>query len=129
MFKHKARNTFYWITWEVNSLLMKSGQFMSYYKRKNFIKKFHKNCDMKSSSRSFCAWKKFRISSTGKRNFWSKPLTLDMYKENYQNLSKLAHITACSLVVNDLRSETKGSRFESSCVQRWALCGNSPANL
>ena len=26
-----------------------------------------------------------------KRNFWSKLLTLDMYKQNYQNLSKLAH--------------------------------------
>ena len=32
--KHKTRNTFHWITWEVNSLLMKFGQFMWYYKRK-----------------------------------------------------------------------------------------------
>ena len=26
--KHETRNTFYWITWEVNSLVMKFGQFM-----------------------------------------------------------------------------------------------------
>ena len=36
-----------------------------------------------------------------------------------------------SLVVSDLRSETKGSRFESaaSYVQRWALCSNCVANV
>ena len=32
---------------------MKFGQFMSYYKRKNFIKNFYKNCDLKTSSRPF----------------------------------------------------------------------------
>ena len=32
---------------------MKLGQFMSYYKRKNFIKTFYKNCDLKTSSRAF----------------------------------------------------------------------------
>ena len=36
--KHETRNTFYWITWEVNSLLMKFGQFMSFYKRKKYQK-------------------------------------------------------------------------------------------
>ena len=34
MSKHKTRNTFYWITWKVNSLIMKYGQFISYYKRR-----------------------------------------------------------------------------------------------
>ena len=34
MSKHKTRNTFYWITWKVNCLLMKYGQFISYYKRR-----------------------------------------------------------------------------------------------
>ena len=32
--KHKSRNTFYGITWEVIIVLIKLGQFMSYYKRK-----------------------------------------------------------------------------------------------
>ena len=32
---------------------MKFGQFMSYYKRKNIIKKFYKNCGLKTSSRPF----------------------------------------------------------------------------
>ena len=36
---------------------MKFGQFMSYYKRKKFIKKFYKNCDPKTSSRPFCVCK------------------------------------------------------------------------
>ena len=40
--KHKTRNTFYWITLEVNTALMKVGQFMPYYKRK------------KISTRPFC---------------------------------------------------------------------------
>ena len=33
---------------------MKFGQPMSYYKRKNSIKKFNKNCEMETSSRPFC---------------------------------------------------------------------------
>ena len=32
---------------------MKFGQFMSYYKRKNFIKKLYQNCGLKTSSRPF----------------------------------------------------------------------------
>ena len=36
-----------------HSLLMKFGQFMSYEKRKNFIKKFYQNCGLKTSSRPF----------------------------------------------------------------------------
>ena len=44
MRRHKTRNKFYCITWEVNvynqSLLMKFGQFMPYYllKEKNYQK-------------------------------------------------------------------------------------------
>ena len=53
MTKHKARNTFYWITWKVNSLLMKYGQFISYYKRRYLIKKLCKNSVLKTSFRAF----------------------------------------------------------------------------
>ena len=56
--KHKTRNTFYWIMWKVNSLLMKYGQFISYYKRRYLIKKLYKNCVLKTSSRPFCVPKK-----------------------------------------------------------------------
>ena len=42
---NKERNTFYWTICEVSSLLMKFGQFISYYKRQNFVKKINKNCD------------------------------------------------------------------------------------
>ena len=75
--KHKTRNTFHWKTWEY-SLLMKFGQFMSYYKRKNFIKKFYKKRRLKTSSRSFCVCEEWSITSIGKWNCWSKLLILDM---------------------------------------------------
>ena len=39
---------------------MKFGQFVPYYKRKNFIEKFYKNCDLKTSSRPFCIPKELR---------------------------------------------------------------------
>ena len=38
-------------------LLMKFGQFMSYYKRKNFIKNLYKKYGLKTSSRPFCVCK------------------------------------------------------------------------
>ena len=37
---------------------------MSYYKRKNYIKKFHKNCDLKNS-RPICVYKEFSATSIG----------------------------------------------------------------
>ena len=37
------------------SLLMKFGRFIPYYIRKKNIKKFYKNCNLKTSSRSFCS--------------------------------------------------------------------------
>ena len=36
-----------------NSLVIEFGQFMPYYKRKTFIKKLHKKCDLETSSRFF----------------------------------------------------------------------------
>ena len=49
-----------------HSLFMKFDQFMSYYKRKNFIKKFPKNCGLKTSSRPFCVCKELSTTSIGK---------------------------------------------------------------
>ena len=37
--EHKTKNTFYRIMSKVNSLLMKYGQLISYYKRRYVIKK------------------------------------------------------------------------------------------
>ena len=58
--KQKTRNTFYWITWEVNT-----AQLMLYYKRKNY-QNFCKNCDLKTSSRPFCVCKKSYTTAIGK---------------------------------------------------------------
>ena len=61
-----------------HSVLMKFGQFMSHYKRKNFIKKFSRSCSQKTSSRPFYVCKELSTASIGKWNFWSKLLILDM---------------------------------------------------
>ena len=49
-----------------HSLLVKFGQFMSHYKRKNFTKKFCKNCRLETSSRPFCVSKELSTVSIGK---------------------------------------------------------------
>ena len=50
-------------------LLMKLGQIISYYKRKNFIKIFYKNCDLETSSRPICVCKELNTTSIGKQIF------------------------------------------------------------
>ena len=88
--KHKTRNK--------HSLVMKFGQFMSYCKRKNFIKKYYKNYGLKTNSRPVCIYRKLSATSFGKWNFWSKLLILDMLSESCQNLSK----SVCWLPPNHL---------------------------
>ena len=77
MHKHKTTNTFHRITWDVDTdmyWLMKFGQFMSYYKRKNLIRKFYKKFGLKTSSRSFCVCKELSTIFIKKWKFWSKLL-------------------------------------------------------
>ena len=62
-----------------HSLLMKFGQCMSYPKRNNFIRKLCKNRGLKTSSKPFCVCKELCTISSGKWNFWSNLLILDMY--------------------------------------------------
>ena len=61
-----------------HNLFIKFDQFMSYYKRKQFIKKFYKNCVLKTSSRPFHVCKELSTISIGKWNSWSKLLILDI---------------------------------------------------
>ena len=82
--KHKTRNTFYWIIWEVNTICL-------CHITEDFIKKFCKNCDLKTSSRPFCVWKEWSTTSTTKWNFCSKLCIRYKYQQNYQNLSISAH--------------------------------------
>ena len=77
MLKHKTRNTFYWITCEVNTVCLCHtvyDQFISCYKRKSFIKKFYKNWDLKTSSRRLFVSKELSATSFEKLNFWKKLL-------------------------------------------------------
>ena len=63
----------------------------SNYKRKNFTKKFYKNCDLKTGSRPFCVGKELTTASIVKRNFWNKlPRYYQNYLQNYPDLSKSA---------------------------------------
>ena len=52
-----------------HSLLMKFGQCMPYYIRKNFIKKLYQNCSLTTSSRPFFVCKELSTTSIGKLNF------------------------------------------------------------
>ena len=52
-----------------HGLSMKFGQFMSYSKRNNLIKKFYKKCGLKTSSKSFCVCKELTTTSIGELNF------------------------------------------------------------
>ena len=73
--KHKIRNTFHWINFPISictcthNLLMIFGQFISHYKSKNLIKKFWKNCSLKTSSRPFSVYKELSTTSIRKWNF------------------------------------------------------------
>ena len=49
-----------------HSLLIKFGQFVSYYKRKKIIKKFHQNFELETSPRPFCVYKELSATSIGK---------------------------------------------------------------
>ena len=75
--KYKTRNTFYWMTWEVN-IICKFVSLFHIRKEKNIIKKFCKNCDLKTSPRPFCVSRELGITSIRKWYFWSKLFTLDM---------------------------------------------------
>ena len=52
-----------------HNLLMKFGQFMSYYKRKKNIRKFYENCSLKTSPRPFFVCKELGITSTENETF------------------------------------------------------------
>ena len=61
--KHKT-NKFHRITWEENILLVKFGQFMSYYTRRKFYQKILQK--MRHESKVFCVCKELSIISIGK---------------------------------------------------------------
>ena len=83
--KHKTRNGFYWIAWESKySLLIKFGQFMWYYKRKSFLKKFYKNCNLETISRPSCVCKKIKHNLCCKMRFLKQRTYIRYVIVNYQ---------------------------------------------
>ena len=64
MSKHKTRNIFYWIIWEVSTVCYWDLAILCHITiGKNFIKKFFKNYDLKTSSRLFCVCKELSTTS------------------------------------------------------------------
>ena len=61
-----------------HGLIMKFGQFMSYYKRKISSKNSIKTVVWKIVPGPFCIYRELSTNSFGKWNFWSKLLILDM---------------------------------------------------
>ena len=68
---------------------MKFGQFVSYYKRKNCIKKIYKNFGLKTSSRSF--W----VANNEHNFYWEMKLLKQAIYNRYvvANLSKFVQIS------------------------------------
>ena len=85
--QHKTRNTFYWITCEVNTSVNEICPVYAHIRKEKIL---WKN-SAKASSRSFRVCKKLTTTSVGKWNLWSNLLILSMYYPNYQNLAKSAY--------------------------------------
>ena len=90
--KHKTRNNFYWITWEVNSVCQWNLASLCHMtKEKKITKTFANTATWKLVPDSFVLAKnKHKIY--WKMNFWSELFILDMLSQNYQNMSKSACI-------------------------------------
>ena len=77
---HETRNTFYWTTWEVNTISWWNlASLWHITKEKNSSKNstITGKLDVKTRSRFFCAYKESNTTSIVKWNFWSKLLMLD----------------------------------------------------
>ena len=61
---HKTKNILLNNLGSKNHVKMKFGQLISYYKRKYFFKKLYKNCNLKTSSWSFCVCKELSTNET-----------------------------------------------------------------
>ena len=66
---------------------------LSHYKRKHFIKKFCKNCRLKTSSRPFCVCKELSTTSIGKWNL--KKATYIRYV-----IAKLSKFSQVSIMIS-----------------------------
>ena len=86
LFRHNQSKA----VWILHNLLFNLWPIYVVLQKKKIIKKFGQHCYLKTSSRRFCVCKELGTTSTGKWNFWSKLLILDMSTQSYQILSKSA---------------------------------------
>ena len=61
--KNKTRNTFHWRTWRVTTVCWWNLVSLKKQLSKNFIKEFHKNSSLKTSSIPFCICKELSTNS------------------------------------------------------------------
>ena len=77
--KHKTRNTFHWITWEVTTAFWWNLASLCHTtKEKIYSKSFTKTAAWKLVPGPFCVCKELSTTSVGKWNFGSNLLVLDM---------------------------------------------------
>ena len=103
------------------------AQYAIYIYNKNisiqiFVRGIQSFCRLSNSPSVQVIYKYCRAKNPCRR-FWGDTPTSKNFSCSYER--------ARSLVVSDLRWETKGSRFESGCyyVRRWTLCSNRQANV
>ena len=60
--RHETQNTYYWITWEVNTVWWWNlASSCNITKKKIFIKKYYKKCGLETSSRPFPIFKESSV--------------------------------------------------------------------
>ena len=90
--KIKKRITFYWITWKVNTVCWWNlASLCHIIQGKKIWKNSTKTVTLKRALGPFLFAENLSTTSVGKWNFWNKLLKLNMYQQNYQNLSQLAY--------------------------------------
>ena len=69
---------------------MKFGQFMSYSKKNNFIKKFYKKCILETSSKPFCVRKELTTTSVSSQSTLILQEVFRDYQINLENTANLS---------------------------------------
>ena len=83
--KYKTRYTFYWITLKLNTVCWRNlSNLCHIIQEKKLWKNSTKAATWTLVPSHFLFWS---TTSTRKWDFWRKLLKLDMYQQNYQNLS------------------------------------------
>ena len=91
--KRKTRNTFHWITWQVNTVCSWNLASLCLIIKKNFIKKFCKNCGLKTKSRPFYICEELS-SFYWKMKFLKQPSYIRYVRAKLSKLVQISMLTS-----------------------------------